>query len=118
MPDLKKQRLKQLAPFAAPPPGRRSPRGGPGDWAVGASDVGCLGRPGRCGWVGKERWVWLARERASEGSERSSRRAEEGVCAAHSRSGAPCFTSLTTNKIVPANLSLSSEFGLTVGHFC
>ena len=52
--------------------------------SVGASGVGCLGRPGRCGWVGKERWVWLARERASEGGERSSRRAEGKVCAAHS----------------------------------
>ena len=55
--------------------------------------------------------MWLARERASEGSERSSRRAEEGVCAAHSRSGAPCFTFiLTTNMIACQPIILSSEF--------
>ena len=67
-------------------------------------------------WVGKERWVWLARERTSEGSERSSRRAERGLCAAHSRSGAPCFTFiLTTNMIAYQPIScqpiLPSEFG-------
>ena len=60
----------------------------------------------------------LARERASEGGERSSRRAEGVVCAAHSKSGVPCFTSiLTPNMITCQPINLSSEFG-TVGHSC
>ena len=57
------------------------------------------------GWEKNAVCGWRANAPPRAVSEAPAEAAEEGVCAARSRSGAPCFTS-TTNRIVSTNQSL------------